>query len=99
MTFNVSTQRVLCNFSKLAQPDILKHCSVNVTYGAECNQLVNTHSQTSTATAIALDFELINGVSEYCLSVNATIDNKTVIVDEITFFINIQNGNIRIYII
>ena len=92
VTFNASTRTVVCNFSKTLASDSHKQCIVNLTYGAECDQLLGTYTgigSNNLITSSPLGF--MSDVSEYCISVNATRDNETVIVEErINFF---QTGN------
>ena len=86
VTFNTTTNIFLCHFLKTSNTDSYKQCNINVSYGASCDQHVGTYTGSGTAMVIApppLDFDFIDGVSEYCLSVNATSDNETVIVEEI----------------
>ena len=85
VTFNASTRTVLCNFSKTSPSDSHKQCIVNVTYGAECDQPIGTYPGTGTGSSNLITsppFELVSGVSEYCISVNAASDKETVIVEE-----------------
>ena len=94
VTFNASTRTILCNFSKTSPSDSHKQCIVNVTYGAECDQLLGFYIASESRNLIASPpLEFTSDVSEYCISVSATSDNETVIVEERLNFFQLETGN------
>ena len=91
MDFHSSTQSVQCLFLTDSLTDNEKYCIVNVTYGNNCDQHVGIYHGQGTSNSVETPLQLDGDASEYCLFVNATNNNTTVIVEERLNPFNIGN--------
>lgn len=81
VAFDSSTQSINCLF--LTDSPNEKYCTVNVTYGSKCDQPVGVYPGKGTSNSVDTpQIPLNDDASEYCLFVNATDNNMTVIVEE-----------------
>ena len=80
VNFNLKERRIVCTF--INQPSaIIKQCSANVTFGENCNQLLNVYEGDGTGDIVSTSqLETVPGVTEYCFVVTANISNITVMV-------------------
>ena len=80
VNFDLTNKRILCTF--INQPSaIIKQCSANVTFGENCDQLLNVYEGEGTGDIVSTSqLETVPGVTEYCFVVTANISNITVMV-------------------
>ena len=95
VTFIATSRRIHCQFLDLQfSADSVKQCTASVTYGSNCDQYLGTYSNMSNGKFVPtppLDF--IDSVSEYCISVTATSDNGTFILEGTLNLISSGNNN------
>ena len=88
-----NVRSITCTF--LNQPlENTKHCSANITYGANCDQSLGAYSGSSTGPSDFLStspIDLLNDIAEYCFIVTASSGNVTVVVEGTLNLINIGN--------
>ena len=79
--FNSDMKAIICTF--LNQPeDTTKECSINITYGPNCGQLLGFYTNEDTGDSVSSpELPLIEGVSEYCFTAIARSNNVTVSVE------------------
>lgn len=93
VTFIASTKRFHCQFLRSSPVNSVQQCTVNVTYGSNCDKNLGTYRNTNNSNFVLtppLDF--IDSVSEYCFSVAATSNNEIVILEGILNLINTGNN-------
>ena len=71
----------------------MKHCSTNITYGANCDRYLSTFNGTGTGDTVVTLLEAVPGVVEYCFLVTAESNNVTVLVEGT---LRLQDNNIGI---
>ena len=72
---------ITCTFLN-QPPNILKHCSANITYGPNCDILLDTFSGTDTGDTVATErLKALPEVVEYCYLITAISNNITVLVN------------------
>ena len=83
VNFNSDIKTIICTFFN--QPkDTPKECSVNITHGTNCDQLLGSYTNEGTGDSVSIrELPLIEGVSEYCFTVIARSNNVTVSVEGI----------------
>ena len=93
VTFIASTKRFHCQFLRSSPANSIQQCTVNVTYGSNCDKPLGMYTNMSSSNFVPtppLDF--IDSASEYCISVAATSDNGIVIVEGILNLFNTGNN-------
>lgn len=95
VNFNKTARRFNCTFLS-PPPNTLKHCKASVKYGNDCGKqlkggLLNGSSSADTVMTEVLVLRHIEGVNEYCFSVTASSDNKTVIIEGTLDVLNCGN--------
>lgn len=76
VTFIASTKRFLCQFLRSLPADSVQQCTVNVTYGSNCDQHLGMYLNMSNSNfVLSPPLEVIDSVTEYCISVAATSNN------------------------
>ena len=91
INFDSDLKTIICVF--LNQPmDFTKECVINVTYGPNCDQQLDSYSLEGTGDAVATpQLPLIEGTAEYCFTITARSDNVTVIVEGTLNLIEVLN--------
>ena len=81
INFDATERSVICTF--VNQPlQMEKECIANITYGAECDQLLDVYEGVGTGDEVRTpSLETVPGVAEYCFTVTATSNNATVQVE------------------
>ena len=81
VSFILSARSITCTFMN-QQQGINNLCSVNVTYGTNCEQILGVYSSTGPSNPLPTPpFELLGSVVEYCFTVTASSGNKSVVVE------------------
>ena len=95
VNFDPNQRTITCTFLNLPH-NIMKQCSANITYGANCDLLLNVYSNIGIGdTVVTPQLETVPGVVEYCFLVTAISNNVTVFVEG-----NLQNlGTCQNYVI
>ena len=81
MRFTPDDRSIVCSF--INQPtSTLKHCSANITYGENCDQLLGIYDTVSNGNSVRTPpLETRADVADYCFIVTATSNNVTVMVE------------------
>ena len=62
--------------------DTTKECSLNITYGPECGQLLGLYTNVGTGDSVSSpELPLLEDISEYCFTITARSNNVTVSVE------------------
>lgn len=81
VNFVPNVGRLMCTFKNQPQ-EIIKHCDANVTYGDNCDKLLNVYKGMDIGDAVlTLPLETVPGVTDYCFVVTAISNNVTVMVE------------------
>jgi hypothetical protein len=91
INFNSEMTTIICTF--LNQPmDTIKECSINITYGPNCGQLLGLYTNVGTGDSVSSpELPLIEDVSEYCFTVTARNNNETVSVEGTLNLFDVSN--------
>lgn len=92
VTFDPITKRVQCLFHNGNR--LSKLCTVNVSYGVDCDQELGTYPNSSFNNFVVTpQIEFVNGIFEYCLLVTAISGNTTVKVEGRVIDIDTRQNN------
>ena len=70
---------IVCQFPNLQQAET--ECIANITHGPNCDQQVGIYKEKNNSNLVIIPpLEIASNIVEYCLSINATNGNSTVIV-------------------
>lgn len=73
-------QTIICNFMN-QPPENLKHCNASIASGINCKIHHGDYHSTGTGEIISTPAIAIDGLTEFCFSVNASSGNLIVIVE------------------
>ena len=95
--FSSNTRRITCKFLNLRQ-GTPKECSVTITYGVNCSQLLDTYSGKNVSDSlITSPIAIVDDVTEYCFSATtaqsiSTFNRIVVIEGTLDLISNRENG-------
>lgn len=90
--FDFTTKSIICTFCN--QPSGIKHCTANITYGADCDQHIGIFRGMGTGVSVATSpLVLIGDITEYCFVVNTSSGAVTVFIEGTFQFDEISSGN------
>ena len=96
VNFDLNQGSIICTFLN-QQPNVMKRCSANITYGEDCDRFLNILSGMGTGDTVATQqLEGVPGVDEYCFLVTAESNNVTVLVDGT--LLSISRGKLNVQI-
>ena len=100
--FSSNTRRITCKFLNLSQ-GTTKECSVTITYGVNCSQLLDTYSGKNVSDSlITSPIAIMDDVTEYCFSATTAQSistfNRIVVIEGTLYLIsNRENGECNHY--
>ena len=86
-------RRITCTFNNQPQ-EILKQCDANISYGINCNRLLNVYKGMDVSdTVFTSQLETVPGVTDYCFVVTAISNNVILMVEGNLIFV----GKVYLY--